>query len=458
MRLSYCLPVMIALATMLSSCASITQPTREFDTVDLTIPTGDSHKIYQMERTLVLDQAVLDYVNGIRTRLEATHGAPCDCQVVVDAFAGYEAYTVSPNTIVVTAGVLAQADSEDEVAALIAHEMSHALHDDSTKKWLQEAVSSTLRLGAMVAGDSAAVGYAAVIGESAHEAARGLIYRHWNAEDEIEADAFAVDLLAKAGYSQDGIKMMVRRLGEYSQQAIASKTTDDAQCLSGKRGEQGTHTINIDFTECTANLTGSRNSIYQGQEARLEAAMESAWSLPPEQRRRRATSPPPRFASVDYLYAMNDLAFTDRAALRAGVKAMEARPLPATLQGNVTVSNRMTQAYYLLDDPETAMHYWQQSATSDQRTPWTFSQLLKVADQQGNGPMVKRVLGDMDQELGMVAAMLPAEYYLARRYDLPFHEALTLTRCALNLAGDLKTSQLCGEYGKLSDRAQPLNW
>ncbi|SEL65505.1 M48 family metalloprotease [Halomonas daqiaonensis] len=456
MRLTQRLAAMLVIATTLSGCAAIQQPERQFKTVNLTLPTGDSQTILQLERTLVLDQEVLNYVNGIRERLELAHGSPCDCQVVVDASGGYEGYIVSPKTIVISAGLLAQADSEDEVAAMIAHEMSHALEGDSTKTWLQETVSSTLRLGAIVASDSSEkIGYSALIGESAHEAAKGVIYRHWNAEDEIKADAFAVDLLAKAGYSQDGLKMMIRRLGEYSEQVIANRSQGEAHCLTGK---QGTSELNIDLKACTAQLTGSRESIYLSPEMRLEAALEKAWEQPPQKRRQRASPPPPFFDSVDYLFAMNTLVFNESADLRAAVEAIKERPLPTSLEGNVTVSNRMVQAYGLLDEPEQALHYWEQSANSENRTPWTFSQLLKVADMQRNKPMVQRVLGEMGQELGMVPAMLPAEYYLARRYDLFIHEGITLARCALNLAGDIEISELCSEYGKLAKQSKPLNW
>ncbi|APX94982.1 hypothetical protein BWR19_10085 [Halomonas sp. 1513] len=444
----------LALSAALAGCAGIHQPDRSFDNVDLVIPTRDSHTIHQMERTLVLDQDVLDYVNDIRQRLETAHGTPCNCQVVVDAFSGYEGYAVSPYTIVVTAGVLAQADSEDEVAALIAHEMSHAIHDDTTKQWMQEAVASTLRLGALVAGGSDNVGYAALIGESAHEATNGIIYRHWNAEHELQADAFAVEVLAKAGYSQDGVKMMIRRLGEYSEQAIAGRSTPPSQCVS----QQGDNNLAVDFRACTAQLTGSGESIYLPPQARLEAALEHAWELPPQQRRQRAAPPPPSFDAIDYLYAMNALVFSDEDLLRNSVEAMASRPLPASLEGNVSVSNRMAQAYYLLGEYDKVMPYWEQSASSPQRTPWTFTQQLKLADQQRDRDKVRQLLNEMSDELGMVPAMLPAEYYLARRYELRVHEGLTLARCALNLAGSISTAQLCSEYGQLANRHQPLNW
>lgn len=455
MRLTRLLVALASLTYLLSGCAALQPAERDFVGANLTLPTSDSHTIYQLERSLLLDQSVLDYVNGIRQRLETANGSPCNCQVVVDAFSGYEAYAVSPNTIVISAGVLAQADSEDEVAALIAHEMNHAINDHTTQTWLQDAFVSTLRLGAIVASGSDNAGYAALIGESAHEATTGIVYRHWNAEHEIEADAFAVETLARAGYSQDGVKMMIRRLGEYSEQAVANRSTDPEQCITSQKNSNN---FSIDFKSCTAQLTGSNESIYLSSEARLESALEHAWTLPPEQRRQRASAGPPSFDSIDYLYAMNALVLTNPAALKAGIELIEARPLPRSLENNVSVSNRMAQSYFLLDENEKGMEYWEKSANSPHRTPWTFTQLLKVADKQRDRDMVQRLLNEMNRELGMVPAMLPAEYYLARRYDLMIHEGITLTRCALNLADNIKTSQLCSDYGKLANRSQPLKW
>ena len=136
-----------SLVVGLSGCAALLEPEQHYTDVDLTIPTRDNQAIHQRDRTVLKDQSVLTYVEGILKRLEATHGKPCECQVVVDTSPGYEAYTVSANTIVLSSGAISQAESEDEVAALIGHELYHVYENDVLDSMLQDGAIAALRMG-----------------------------------------------------------------------------------------------------------------------------------------------------------------------------------------------------------------------------------------------------------------------------------------------------------------------
>lgn len=112
---------------MLSGCAvdpkySALKP---LEGADRKVDINDIRQLRQMDRTPILDPNLIGFVQRVRQRLETAWGTPCNCVVVVDSFSGYEAYSLSTTTIVVSAGLIAQASSEDEVAAVIAHELGH---------------------------------------------------------------------------------------------------------------------------------------------------------------------------------------------------------------------------------------------------------------------------------------------------------------------------------------------
>ncbi|MBY6109195.1 M48 family metalloprotease [Halomonas sp. DP1Y21-3] len=438
-----------SLVVGLSGCAALLEPEQHYTDVDLTIPTRDNQAIHQRDRTVLKDQSVLTYVEGILKRLEATHGKPCECQVVVDTSPGYEAYTVSANTIVLSSGAISQAESEDEVAALIGHELYHVYENDVLDSMLQDGAIAALRMGAVAAGEDVTV----VFGDSLKEAATGLIYRHFEAQDEIDADAFAVDLLARAGYSQNGMNMMIRRLGEYASEARASAPAAAACLRMDDEGE-----IFINFTQCTSTLTGADSSRYLAKEARTEAAMALAMELPDDQRRRSTQGQVPEFYTIEYLDQVADMDFTSKEALARDLPRIERLDLPPELADDASLHSKFTAAYLMLGDHERATQALALSAQSTYRTPTVFRHLLQVADYNRDGELVAQLLHDMDREIGQMPSMLPVEYYLTRRYDLTVQEGIRLARCAMTLAQDLGLSELCDVYGDKADNYTALRW
>ena len=131
----------IAASLLMTGCASDAKYSamKETEGYDRRVNINDIRQLHQMDRTAVQDVELIRYMQRIRTRLEKAQGATCDCVVVVDSFGGYEAYSLSSNSIVVSAGLIAQAGSEDEIAAVIAHELGHVYQHDNIKGWMQEA-------------------------------------------------------------------------------------------------------------------------------------------------------------------------------------------------------------------------------------------------------------------------------------------------------------------------------
>jgi Putative Zn-dependent protease, contains TPR repeats len=278
---------------------------------DRKVNINDIRQLRQMDRTPILDANLIGYVQRIRQRLENAWGKPCDCVVVVDSFGGYEAYSLSNTTIVLSAGLIAQAGSEDEVAAVIAHELGHVYQGDTTKGSQQQLALDMAKLAGWAAG---AGGYTLLFGETVDDVTKGFVYNRWNQDQEIAADRFSAQLLLKAGYSLDGLKMAVRRLGQYGKGVRLAQAPQAPQCVTGKNGN-----YQFSLRGCSKVLSGVNDSIYQSPEARLEPVVKLAASLPPEQRRRRQGGPLPVFTSTDYLFRLNDLVASNRPQLKAAL-------------------------------------------------------------------------------------------------------------------------------------------
>ncbi|MNC03222.1 Metalloprotease LoiP precursor [compost metagenome] len=450
MRLGACL-FAFALAA-LSGCAVDPKYSafKPLEGADRKVNIDDVRLLRQMDRTPVLDPALIQYVQGIRQRLEGAWAVPCDCVVVVDSFSGYEAYSLSATTIVVSAGLIAQASSEDEVAAVIAHELGHVYQGDTTKGGLQQTALDMTKLGAWAAG---AGGYSLLFGETVDDMTKGLVYRHWNQEQEIAADHFSAQLLVKAGYSLDGLKMAVRRLGKYSEGALVAHAPQTTRCVTGKGGN-----YQINLKGCSKELSHVDESIYQPSEQRLEPIVKLTASLPPEQRRRRPAGPLPDFTSADYLFRLNDLVSSNREQLKVNLARIEAQPLPTTLQGNVAVTNKLAVAYSIAGDSARAASYLRTSLQSAGRTAWTFNMLFKEVDRSGDQKQVMKAIEDSHLEVGYMAQLLPVEYYLTKRHGLQVYELIAYGRCVSNVVDDVATYNTCAKFEKLAKQYGGANW
>ena len=118
------------------------------------------------------------------------------------------AFALPGGQIVIAEGLLRSAESPDEVAGVLAHEMGHVLHRHSTASMI-EALGLAFLFGALL-GDFGT----GVIG-GAGETLVGLTFRR---EAEAEADERALELLGRAGISSRGLadlfERMERRAGE----------------------------------------------------------------------------------------------------------------------------------------------------------------------------------------------------------------------------------------------------
>jgi len=123
--------------------------------------------------------------------------------------------------IFIPIGTMAKIDSEDQLAALLAHEVSHLIlnhYDVDTFSMVSEKAFKYGELALLVNGQ----GNGDLLRDYAQlKAASFLInsafFPNWNRGQENEADLLATDLIVRAGYNTDAMLSILTRIGEHEQ-------------------------------------------------------------------------------------------------------------------------------------------------------------------------------------------------------------------------------------------------
>ncbi|MCZ4294057.1 M48 family metallopeptidase [Vibrio sinaloensis] len=191
------------------------------------------------DKDLITNPYVDKYLDGILAKILKQWDLPVDQNVaiVVSSDRNYSAFA-TPNTIVITQGVLADAESEDEIAFIIAHELSHILlkHNENNEYFAKQSalVSKTANIAMSTAvitdmkAEKTANGYRVTsqnkssttnliqdsyrTGLTINRLSRDVISSAMSRSDEDEADLLGMDLLVKAGYSPRAFSPVLERL------------------------------------------------------------------------------------------------------------------------------------------------------------------------------------------------------------------------------------------------------
>ena len=222
----------------------------------------------------------------------ARHG---ELKVYLIGSGGYQALARSDNSMTVTVGMLAQAESDDEVAFMFAHELSHIrmnhfARDQSMAKMRQVATqvnaiySDSVKLSQMrvrTVGDKAqiytedekkvqAAGFQAAANKERMDLLLTvLVDTPWSRKDEDEADAGGYDLAEVQGFSSDiGAVSAFRRMkADYDLkaamgEALQSQLSSSLAVLGGEAGQilktgGGQLSLQDQFKQARTNLFAS---------------------------------------------------------------------------------------------------------------------------------------------------------------------------------------------------------
>src|SRR5437764_872761 len=100
------------------------------------------------------------------------------------------AFALPGGRVYVLSGLLAQAQSPDELAGVLAHEFGHVVHRDGVRRLIRDGGTSFL-VGLMF-GDVSGSGAVLMAG-------RALLSASYSRDDERRADAFAITVLHRLG-------------------------------------------------------------------------------------------------------------------------------------------------------------------------------------------------------------------------------------------------------------------
>lgn len=217
----------------------VSQPFREEAPMT---PLQRQRRAYGVVEQAELDAGLTRVLESIR-RAAGDNAPPARIHVTPDP--SLQAYAAEDGSIFIAAGMLRSMESEDEVAALLAHEYAHVLHGHSGKTLLQKAKDIGAGLTALYLdhefGADAADAHqpqmrfvrAALLRETAMQAVQSGIVPTRARSQEDEADRVGADLLVAAGYNPVGMVTMLGRLDAWEEQrriveAIARRDAERA--------------------------------------------------------------------------------------------------------------------------------------------------------------------------------------------------------------------------------------
>lgn len=162
------------------------------------------------------------YLNGVLAKLLAqspVKGVPA--RVYVRASGDWAAKSTADANIYVALGTLLRLDNEDEVAALLGHEVSHVILGHANADVVQGVQQRAIQLSALAVAAQGAVnagkGKPAAGGARVQDQSRALLLNTkllspaWSREQERDADRLGTDLLVRAGYSPQAMASLLRK-------------------------------------------------------------------------------------------------------------------------------------------------------------------------------------------------------------------------------------------------------
>jgi predicted Zn-dependent protease len=174
-------------------------------------------KVLKQRFELIEDPLISDYVNRVGRKLLAGLGSqPFTYRFYVVKEEVYNAFAIPAGHIFIHSGLLMAMDSEEELAGILAHEISHVVARHISQRIDRSTGINMVALAGIVAG----IFLGAMAGDAA--AAQGLIFGSaaagqslslaYSREDEAQADQLGLACLARAGYSAAGLLDMLKKI------------------------------------------------------------------------------------------------------------------------------------------------------------------------------------------------------------------------------------------------------
>jgi predicted Zn-dependent protease len=231
---------------------------------ELAIGQGMANEVDRTEKKLA-DTAWQSYVAEVGRKVVRV----CDRQDIEYHFTVIEsdqinAFAAPGGYVYFYTGLLREMDNEAEMAAVMAHEISHVVARHGVKR-LQAALGATLAYQLVFGGDKTNEALKAAV-----NVGMGLAFAGYSRDAEREADNFGIQYMVKAGYDPNGAIGMFEKLA-----ALGSGSTNVFEQLSSSHPETSERIDNArkemsEISPASKNLSLGRDR-YQKMVKRLPA-------------------------------------------------------------------------------------------------------------------------------------------------------------------------------------------
>jgi len=170
-------------------------------------------EVYQQMPVLPDSNPVTQYVQRLGTKLVAVippeHSWPYQFHVVQQK--EINAFALPGGAIFVNVGTITAAQSEAQLAGVMAHEMSHVYMQHSIKQMRQNTVPSILSGVGQILGQVVG-GVGGALASLGGQLGGGLLSMKYSREDEAQADAVGAIVMYKAGYNPQAMAQFFQAL------------------------------------------------------------------------------------------------------------------------------------------------------------------------------------------------------------------------------------------------------
>lgn len=210
----------LSLALMLAGCSALDPggrkaelpavPTAAPRTTGVDTPTASEHKrLVALFGGEYRSSATELYLNGILARLAQTGETPTEAyRVTILNTPLVNAFALPSGNLYVTRGLLALANDSSEIAAVMAHEISHVTARHASQR-------AELERNAAVISKAAALIQSRQKGDEVQASGR-MSLASFSRQQELEADQIGVKTIARAGYDPYGAARFLTSLGRAS--------------------------------------------------------------------------------------------------------------------------------------------------------------------------------------------------------------------------------------------------
>jgi len=390
--------------------------------------------------------ALEQYLNELRARLIAGTGkTQVPGRVMILANPGFVAFSTPDGNVYVAMGLLESLDSADEVAAILAHELSHVLlkhHNSDIVGDMQKKGQALYEIG--VGAKTALSGRSAVARSDAKtlqqvqlatDATDTLVLPAWSRGQEKEADLLGVDLLVETKHSASAMVSMLEKL-----QAWEKATAETDQSFLDRMNQASQRKVNEAVGVVYQKLLSTVSVNHPKTEERISDTAQyferhygSREMIEPQSGPWKALQSRPEVALVMRSYKQ---AFAAKKLLDQG-KAQEAYSTARTAATGRTATDAypnwvLARSAFALGRPREGIDALRRAVTSSEPVPNVYEDLIVAHEQGGNIPGAIEWTDRATKTFGGSPRFTPHKIRLLRKAGRTAEAGSLTVDCSLN--------------------------